>query len=203
MENKDISQMHLPGFEQLEPPKILDKNTLIDNENKIGQIDVPSLAINQDALPASLKASVETSIDLRGVQRRLTSLLTQKEYVDAIAAYKPEVLPELLNSVTNGIAVSDNLMIQTMREASKNSTTNKVLECLIQQNKTISKNTEKAEKNEYYDESIDKIKDAIFHKLDRERNKKKKTAKDYIDPMDTEVIEAEYEDITEGGEKNE
>lgn len=192
MENKDNEQSK-QEFKELKPPEIPDKTNEIQ---KIDDIDVPSLAIQQNALPASLKSSAETSIDLRNVQKRLASLLSNQYYVDAIAETKPEVLPELFNAITNGIAVADNLMIKTMQEASKNSTTNKLLECMVQQ-QSNQKQIKKAENSEYYDESIDKIKLAIFHKLDKERNKSRRTAKDYIDPKDTEVIDVEYEE-TEG-----
>lgn len=190
MGNKDNEKQL--EFKELKPPKEQEPINKDINDN----MDVPSLAIQQNALPESLKASAEASIDLRKVQRRLAEILTREEYVSAIASEKPEVLPSLMESITGGIAVADNLMIKTMQEASKNSTTNKLLEYMVQQQSTP-KQSKQIETNEYYDESIDKIKQAIFHKLDKERNKSKRTARDYIDPKDTEVIEADYKEIEE------
>lgn len=203
MYNKDDEQLRLPGFENIDPPKVPSSDQAkgpsyqvegpssdqVDTHHNL--LDAPSLAVQQNALPASLKASAETSIDLRNVQRRLAAMLTKEDYIACIASIRPEVLPELMNSITGGIATADNLMIQTMREASKNSTTNRVLEYMVkEQQKANEQITE--QKDKYYDESIDKIKMAIFHKLDKERNKQKRTAQDYIDPKDTEVIDAEY-----------
>lgn len=203
MYNKDDEQLRLPGFESIDPPKVPSNdqaeglscqaeglsNSQVETHHNL--LDAPSLAVQQNALPASLKASAETSIDLRNVQRRLAAMLTKEDYIACIASCRPEVLPELMNSITGGIATADNLMIQTMREASKNSTTNRVLEYMVkEQQKANEQITE--QKDKYYDESIDKIKMAIFHKLDKERNKQKRTAQDYIDPKDTEVIDAEY-----------
>lgn len=216
MSDEEYIQGRLPGFEQLEPlkevsselnwetskePPKFEDLVSSDNSDQVSDqveqppatslLDAPSLAVQQNALPASLKASAETSIDLRSVQRRLATMLTKEDYVAVIASCKPEVLPELMNSITNGIATADNLMIQTMKEASKNSTTNRLLEYMVQQQQKANEQIME-QKDKYYDESIDKIKLAIFHKLDKERNKQKRTAQDYIDPKDTEVINADY-----------
>lgn len=218
MYNKDDEQLRLPGFENIDPPKVPSSDQAkgpsyqvegqssdqVDTHHNL--LDAPSLAVQQNALPASLKASAETSIDLRNVQRRLAAMLTKEDYIACIASCRPEVLPELMNSITGGIATADNLMIQTMREASKNSTTNKILEYMVQQQQQISQDGTSQQKDKYYDESIDKIKMAIFHKLDKERNKQKRTAQDYIDPKDTEVIDAEYsinEEAEDGKSNNE
>lgn len=196
MYDKDDEQLRLPGFEKVEAPQVPSSDQVEDKSNQVAEtsnlLDAPSLAVQQNALPASLKASAETSIDLRNVQRRLAAMLTKEDYIACIASLRPEVLPELMNSITGGIATADNLMIQTMREASKNSTTNKILEYMVQQQQQISQDGTSQQKDKYYDESIDKIKMAIFHKLDKERNKQKRTAQDYIDPKDTEVIDADY-----------
>lgn len=219
MNNEDGKQIRLPGFEHIEPPKDTtnwetlkeppkyeDLVTKDDSDQASVQVsdqvsvqpekqtllDAPSLAVQQNALPASLKASAEASIDLRGVQRRLAAMLTKEDYVAVIASLKPEVLPELMNSITNGIATADNLMIKTMQEASKNSTTNKLLEYMVQQQQQADRAEQSEQKDKYYDSSIDKIKQAIFHKLDKQRNQTHRTAQDYIDPKDTEVIDADY-----------
>lgn len=196
MYDKDDEQLRLPGFEKAEAPQVPSSDQAngpssdqVDTHHNL--LDAPSLAVQQNALPASLKASAEASIDLRNVQRRLASMLVKEDYVAVIASCRPEVLPELMNSITGGIATADNLMIQTMREASKNSTTNKLLEYMVKEQQKASEQITE-QKDKYYDESIDKIKMAIFHKLDKERNKQKRTAQDYIDPKDTEVIDADY-----------
>lgn len=179
--------------EDKEPEKTEDKQEVVaetTNPPATAHIDPLTLAVQANALPMSLQSSAQTSIELRDAQKRLIDMVVNPDYISAIAAYRPEVLPDLINSVSNGVAVSDNLMIQTMKEASKNANANKVLEYMMERDKNKASSGD--DKDMYYDDSIEKIKRAIYHKRDAERNKKKKTARDYIDPRDTEVIDAEY-----------
>ena len=203
-------QLTLPGFEHLKPPKSSENSNwttmkeppkyedLVEPDKKIETkptIDAPALSIQQDTLPDTLKASAETSIDLRGVQRKLASLLTREDYVATIAAYKPEVLPELMNSITAGIGTADNLMIKMAQEASKNTTMNRVFEYMTKTQEAQQAAIEQKQ-DELYDDSVEKIKRAIYKRLDSERNATHRTAQDYIDPADTaphDVIDAEYE----------
>lgn len=203
-------QLTLPGFEALkapkepensnwttmkEPPKYED---LVEPDKKIEPkptIDAPALSIQQDTLPDTLKASAETSIDLRSVQRKLAGLLTREDYVAIIASCKPEVLPELMNSITAGIGTADNLMIKMAQEASKNTTMNRVFEYMTKTQEAQQAAIEQKQ-DELYDDSVEKIKRAIYKRLDSERNATHRTAQDYIDPADTaphDIIDAEYE----------
>lgn len=193
-------QMTLPGFEQLIPP---DTSEVQSPENPPMEPPTNPLALvpQGDIMPLTLQTSAETSMDLRGIQRKLASLITSEEYVSLIAAEKPEVLPGLMDSVTNGIAVADNLLIRMAQEASKNANINKVYEMLVKHRETTKEQQPDQQTDEYYDASVEKIKKAIYRKLDNARNAQKKTAKDFVNPADTlpddsDIIEAEY--TTEG-----
>lgn len=197
-QHNESEQLHIKGFEHLFPPK--DQQEESEEPEQKVLPNAVELASQQDVMTKTLQTSAETSIDLRLIQRKLAGTITSDEYVALIASDHPEVLPDLLNAVTNGIATADNLMIRTMQEASKNSTSNKMLEYLIEQNKqrTLPDNSEKQieQKDEYYDESVERIKAAIYKRFDEERNKTHRTAKDYVDEHDVDhsedVIEAEY-----------
>lgn len=213
--DNEEKQLIIPGFEELaapqipedsnwttmkEPPKYEDlvedtSKQEIAKEDKTTNLDAPALSIQQDTLPDTLKASAETSIDLRNVQRRLAELLTREDYVATIASYKPEVLPELMNSITAGIGTADNLMIKMAQEASKNTTMNRVFEYMTK-NQEVQQAAIEQKQDELYDDSVEKIKRAIYKRLDSERNATHRTAQDYIDPADTaphEIIDIEYE----------
>lgn len=212
---KEEHQLHLPGFEKLVPPAIESNwetlkeppkyEDLVEPDKKIETkptIDAPALSMQQDALPETLRASAETSIDLRGVQRKLASMLTREDYVAIIASCKPEVLPELMNSITAGIGTADNLIIKMAQEASKNANINKVYEYMTKTQEAHQAAIEQKQ-DELYDDSVEKIKRAIYKRLDSERNSTHRTAQDYIDPADTmpnEVIEVDYEVSNKGEE---
>lgn len=206
--DKDIESLSEKLAKPLEPPKNEDPEpkpaeditieervgTMVDAAKEANSKQLAPVSVNDiDIMPATLRTSAQSSMSLRNVQSKLAEILTNENYLGLIAATNPEVLPSLLDSVTNAVSVSDNLLIQMARVSEKSSSMNKVFEYLTKQQEQKSKATKQAEdKGEFYDESIEKIKRSIYQRLDNERNEHHATSADFVNPED-DVIDADYE----------
>lgn len=159
-------------------------------------LSVPKESFN--VMPNALQVAAESSMSLRSVQMNLAALLTSDAYVSVIAADSPEVLPSLMDSVTNAVNSADNLLIKMAQVSEKSASMQRAFEYLIRQKEQLSDAKAAIEqKDELYDESVERIKKAIFRELDEKRNAQNRTAQDYIDENDVrahdeDIIEAEY-----------
>lgn len=185
MEN-DKQQLHLDLGIPLEPPKEATEKPKEEQTNQIVQL---TPTIDSFLLPSSLQASAQSSISLRSLQENVAKIITNENYLALIAGTNPEVLPELLNSITNAVSTSDNLMIQMAKISEKSAAMNRIFEYMTKQKEDTTTAKQTVDKNEFYDESVEKIKKAIYKKLDEERNAEQRTAQDYIDAEYTEVGE--------------
>lgn len=199
IDSKRFEQLGIPGFEKLIPPNI--EETTAEQPPAQPETNPNPLALlNQaEVMPTTLRTSAESSVTLRGVQSQLAGLITNENYVNLIAASAPEVLPELLNSITNAVATSDNLLIRMAQVAEKNASMNRVFEYLTkkQEQNKVENIAGDPEKGEFYDESVEKIKKAIYKKMDADRDKAHRKARDYVSaddikPADDDIIDAEY-----------
>ena len=177
------------------PPEIQERKETLTSVAKEQTTQI-TLSESLNVLPATLQASAQSSTKLRDIQSRLADILTNENYLGLIAGTNPEVLPALLDSVTNAVSVSDNLMIQMARVAEKNSSMNKVFEYLTrqQEQRSTSAGIDTPQQDQYYDESVERIKRAIYQRLDEDRNEHHSTSQDFI--------EAEYT-VSEETEQNE
>lgn len=160
-----------------------------------------ALSVSKEAfnvMPNTLQVAAESSMSLRNVQLNLAALLTSDAYISVIAADSPEVLPSLMDSVTNAVNSADNLLIKMAQVSEKSASMQRAFEYLIRQKEQLSDAKAAIEqKDELYDESVERIKKAIFRELDEKRNAQNRTAQDYIDENDVrahdeDTIEAEY-----------
>lgn len=206
--NKDTESLSEKLAKPLEPPKNEEPepkpveditieervDTMVDVAKEANSKPLAPVSVNDiDIMPATLRTSAQSSMSLRNVQSKLAEILTNENYLGLIAATNPEVLPSLLDSVTNAVSVSDNLLIQMARVSEKSSSMNKVFEYLTKQQEQKSKATKQAEdRGEFYDESIEKIKRSIYQRLDNERNEHHATSADFVNQED-DVIDADYE----------
>lgn len=164
-------------------------------------ISVPKESFN--VMPNALQVAAESSMSLRSVQMNLAALLTSDAYVSVIAADSPEVLPSLMDSVTNAVNSADNLLIKMAQVSEKSASMQRAFEYLLKQKEQLSDAKAAIEqKDELYDESVERIKAAIYRNLDSKRNEQKHSAQDYIDendvkPHEEDIIEAEYIKTTE------
>ena len=159
-------------------------------------LSVPKESFN--VMPNALQVAAESSMSLRSVQMNLAALLTSDAYVSVIAADSPEVLPSLMDSVTNAVNSADNLLIKMAQVSEKSASMQRAFEYLLKQKEQLSDAKAAIEqKDELYDESVERIKAAIYRNLDSKRNEQKHSAQDYIDendvkPHEEDIIEAEY-----------
>lgn len=161
---------------------------------------VPKESFN--VMPNTLQVAAESSMSLRNVQANLASILTSDNYVSVIAATAPEVLPDLMNSVTNAVSSADNLLIKMAQVSEKSASMQRAFEYLTRQKEQLVEAQSTLEtKDEYYDESVETIKKALYKKLDKMRDSTNRTAQDYIDESD--VIAADYQEVKDDVQTNE
>lgn len=169
---------------------------LSESTTKQTALSVPKESFN--VMPNALQVAAESSMSLRSVQMNLAALLTSDAYVSVIAADSPEVLPSLMDSVTNAVNSADNLLIKMAQVSEKSASMQRAFEYLLKQKEQLSDAKAAIEqKDELYDESVERIKAAIYRNLDSKRNEQKHSAQDYIDendvkPHEEDIIEAEY-----------
>lgn len=153
------------------------------------------LALNKqlDTLPSTLRSAAETAMTLRNAQSNLINIATSEQYVASITAADPQALPNLITAVSNAVATSDNLLIQMGKIAEKNASMNRVFEIMTQQ-KQDKQLTQEQKKDEYYLDSIEKIKKSIYARLDSERNAEGTHTSDKYknSTIEQDIIEAEY-----------
>ena len=153
------------------------------------------LALNKqlDTLPSTLRSAAETAMSLRNAQTNLINIATSEAYVASITAADPHALPELISAVSAAVATSDNLLIQMGKIAEKNASMNRVFEIMTQQKQANSSSSEATQKDTKYESELDRIKKAIYNKLDERRNAEGRHTSDlYKNPEpDDEVIDAE------------
>lgn len=174
------------------------KEVMQNNAETVNNAPVVQPTVDTCIMPTTLQSAAQSSMSLRLVQQRLAEIITNENYLGLIAGTNPEVLPTLLDSVNNSVAVSDNLMIQMAKVAEKNASMNRVFEYLTKQQnkKDLSSKSEEVIEDENYRESIKKIKEAIYDRYEKERNEHPKTAKDFIEAEYTvEEQEETQEDI--------
>ena len=186
---EEFKQLHLDIEQPKEEIKESPKEAIVDKPQQT-QI----VTFNPLTIPSALQTSAESSVMLRDIQKSLASIITDENYISLIASTSPEVLPELLNSITSAVATSDNLLIQMAKVAEKNSSLNRVFEFMTKQQESKSQKITEDTHDEYYDESIERIKAAIYTKLDKEQHKVKRSATNYID---VEVIQNDDDNAEE------
>jgi hypothetical protein len=196
-------------FKELTPPKEPEtpkehndkkvQDALQSNETK-ETLPLEAVKHVNDVMPLTLQTSALTSNQLRDAQVKLINLVTNDNYVALIASSNPETIPELINAVSNSVATSDNLMIKMAQVAEKNASMNKVFEIMTRQQEQNKTGLSEEQKDEYYDESVNKIKRAIYEKLDKKRNQSKHPVEETtLEPEtdetkdNSDVIDAEYE----------
>jgi hypothetical protein len=120
-----------------------------------------------DTLPACIEAAANSTVILRNAQLDLLTSLINSTYILSLT---PEQQILFNESLTSAIATGDDLIVRLAKLAEKNSSMNKLLELMInnQINKK-SKDISLKEKDEYYDESVEKIKQEILHQIDIEQ----------------------------------
>ena len=170
-----------------------------DNQKNVPAEQSSNHIFQSNIMPATLETSAQSSMMLRGIQGKLAKFITDENVLYQIAADKPEVLPGLLDAVTSAVTTSDHLLISMAKVAEKNASMNRVFEYMTRRDELKKEQAEKElQKDEWYDDSVEKIKKAIYRKLDNERDSQNRTAQDYIDAEENEeVIDAEIEEIEE------
>ena len=201
MTEEHIEQLNL--FNETKAPNISDSDTQATSDalqqaskQEIAQTEQSTqLALNKqlDTLPSTLRSAAETAMTLRNAQSNLINIATSEAYVASITAADPQALPNLITAVSNAVATSDNLLIQMGKIAEKNASMNRVFEIMTQQ-KQDKQLTQEQKKDEYYLDSIEKIKKSIYARLDSERNAEGAHTSDRYKNSTTEqdIIEAEY-----------
>ena len=185
-----------PKYEDLISDDAQTTTELSESTTKQTALSVPKESFN--VMPNALQVAAESSMSLRSVQMNLAALLTSDAYVSVIAADSPEVLPSLMDSVTNAVNSADNLLIKMAQVSEKSASMQRAFEYLLKQKEQLSDAKAAIEqKDELYDESVERIKAAIYRNLDSKRNEQKHSAQDYIDendvkPHEEDIIEAEY-----------
>lgn len=187
--NIDIPETTQNEPEQTQTPEVLPATS------EQTALSVPTESFN--VMPNALKTAANASMQLRAVQANLAALLTSDAYVSTIAATNPEVLPSLMDSVTNAVCSADNLLIKMAQVSEKSQSMQRAFEYLTRQKEQLSEAQQSlTQKDEYYDESVQRIKAAIYKNLDAQRDANPRTAQDYVDENDTkpnsDYIEAEY-----------
>lgn len=193
-EQDNSKQLHLELGIELTPPNIDIEEIDSDSQEQTqtnkkpttlpAEVTESALQLAPNVLPAAVQTAAQSSISLRNVQNRLAEFLTNENYLGLIAGTNPEVLPQLLDSVTNAVAISDNLFIKTAQTAEKSTSVNKLLDYLtrqLDQQSTTAQTKSEASTNKYQDDSIEQIKKAIYRNLDKRRDETHRTSKDYID----------------------
>lgn len=157
-------------------------------------LQVPAESFN--VMPNTLKAAAESSMTLRNTQATLANILTSDVYLATLVATAPDVLPSLMDSVTNAVSSADNLLIKMAQVSEKSASMQRAFDYLIKQKEQLSDaKAAITQKDEYYDESVERIKAAIYRDLDAKRDANPRTAQDYVDENDVKahgVIDAEY-----------
>lgn len=173
-----------------------------DNQKQVPAEQKTNQILPNNIMPATLETSAQSSMILRGIQEKLAKFITDDNVLYQIAADNPEVLPNILGAVNNAVATSDHLLISMARVAEKNASMNKVFEYMTRREELKKEQAEKElQKDEWYDDSVEKIKKAIYRKLDSERDAQHRTAQDYIDTEENEeVIDAEIEETDNDSE---
>lgn len=177
-----------------------------DNQKKLPAESTANQLFQSNLMPATLETSAHSSMTLRNIQDKLAKFITDENVLYQLAADSPHVLPDLLNSITNAVSTSDNLLIRMAQVAEKNASMNKVFEYMTRRDE-LKKEEQKTEqqKDEWYDDSVEKIKKAIYKRLDNDRDAQHRTAQDYIDKDEDEedIIDVEAEINDENNEDNE
>lgn len=179
-------------FEQLEPPN--EPTELIQQTTQTNMLQMSPMI-----LPQAVQTAAESSISLRAAQNKLVDIITKDDYIALIGASAPDVLPQLLDALTNAINVSDNLFIKTAQTAEKSQTTNRILEYLTRQldaSNQQAKQVNKDPNDEYYDKTIDNIKTAIYQRLNEERDAEGVANAELF--KDPDIIEVEHTEVDNG-----
>ena len=149
-----------------------------------------------NVMPNTLQAAAESSMSLRSIQVNLANILTSDAYLSTIATTAPDVLPSLMVSLTNAVATADNLLIRMAQVSEKSSSMKRAFDYLTRQKEQLTDAQSNLEKKDpMYDETVDRIKKAIYRNLDAQRDSEHKSASNYIDENDVkphDVIDAEY-----------
>lgn len=175
-----------------------------DNQKNLPAEQASNQIFQSNIMPATLETSAQSSMMLRGIQGKLAKFITDENVLYQIAADKPEVLPGLLDAVTSAVTTSDHLLISMAKVAEKNASMNRVFEYMTRRDELKKEQAEKElQKDEWYDDSVEKIKKAIFRKLDSERDAQHRTAQDYIDNEETQdIIDIEPEVLIDDSTEN-
>lgn len=203
--SKDDDNVIQGDFKKLDPPDIetvtnrQNDELPIEEAKKMGDAildkkdDTTQLAISKqlNILPSTLETAAQSSMCLRDIQYRLANTLTSDNYLSLLASTAPDVLPGLLVSITSAINSADNLMIQMAKVAEKNASMNKVFEIMTKKQEAEKEQKIAEQKDEWYDDSVEKIKKAIYKRMDADRDSQKRTAQDYVDKEEV-IIDADY-----------
>lgn len=174
-------QLHLDlGIELTPPIEDSSEHTQVIPEQQSTQLPAAP-TLDSCFMPTTLQVAAQSSISLREIQLSLIKTITDENYLSVIAATNPDTLPSLVDSVNNAIAGSDNVLIQMAKVAEKSNSVAKVFDYMTRKLDSESSKTVEEAKDEYYSESIQKIKAAIYNKFDKERNENPKTAQDFIE----------------------
>lgn len=176
-------------FEHLDPPS--DSTQLMQQTTSTNFMQLSPMI-----LPQAVQTAAESSISLRQAQNKLIELLITPDYLSIMGAAAPETLPQLVDALTNAINVSDNLFIKTAQTAEKSATTNRILEYLTRQLDSAAQKQQQSEQIPHdatYDKTIDNIKQAIYARLNEERDAEGTANAELF--KDPDIIEAEHTEV--------